>query len=262
MEDIDVSRTRRDKALQGVVDARCEGSVSVTFTWSDTRDKLFKHQSAIWRQSEMQVPFRCSKAHWLTILRAATFLAKENIYGLQPELDSSGECHTLLCPCPTKILRGDWFVTRAENLVPTLEPFSVSRPGHAQRDLPREFASRSFELVFSHVMASPVKIRISIADAKNCNALPNCPRCDRGFSLMSRPNPHRTRDAMHNATQANVTCWCEWGYPHCTQATSKEKHSNLSTPCVPRPVWMGPWQYHRASVRTCRRLRLSTIGCC
>ncbi len=33
-----------------------------------------------------------------------------------------------------------------------------------------------------------------------------------------RPNPHRTRDATRNATQANGTCWCEWGCPHCTQA--------------------------------------------
>ncbi len=42
------------------------------------------------------------------------------------------------------------------------------------------------------------------------------------------------------ATQANGTNWCEWEYPHCTQATSKEKRSNLCTRRVPRPVWIGP----------------------
>ncbi len=55
-----------------------------------------------------------------------------------------------------------------------------------------------------------------------------------------RRNPHRTRDVTHNATQANRTCWCEWECSHCTQATSKEKCSNLRARCVPRPVWIGP----------------------
>ena len=32
-------------------------------------------------------------------------------------------------------------------------------------------------------------------------------------------------DAQHDAS--NGTCWCEWGCPHCTRATSKEKCSNL-----------------------------------
>ncbi len=54
-----------------------------------------------------------------------------------------------------------------------------------------------------------------------------------------RPNPHRTRDAARNARQANGTCWCEWGYPHWMQATSKEKCSNLPARRVPRPVWIG-----------------------
>ena len=45
--------------------------------------------------------------------------------------------------------------------------------------------------------------------------------------LRLRPNPHRTWDVMRNATQANGICRCEWGCPHCTQATSKEKRSNL-----------------------------------
>ena len=58
------------------------------------------------------------------------------------------------------------------------------------------------------------------------------------FSL--RPNPHRTRDAMCNAMWANGTCWCEWGCPHCMQATSKVKHSNLCAHRVPHPVWIGP----------------------
>ncbi len=31
------------------------------------------------------------------------------------------------------------------------------------------------------------------------------------------------------ATQANGTCWYEWGCPHCTQATSKDLHSNVRT---------------------------------
>ena len=29
------------------------------------------------------------------------------------------------------------------------------------------------------------------------------------------------------ATQANRTYWCEWEYPHCTQATSEDLRSNL-----------------------------------
>ena len=65
-----------------------------------------------------------------------------------------------------------------------------------------------------------------------------------------RPNPHRMRDAMHNATQANGTCWCEWGYPHCTQATSKEKRSNLCARRVPRPVWIGPYQFWRRQINS------------
>ncbi len=55
-----------------------------------------------------------------------------------------------------------------------------------------------------------------------------------------RPNPHRTRDATHNAMQANGTCWCEWGCLHCTQATLKEKFSNLWAHRVLHPVWIGP----------------------
>ena len=53
------------------------------------------------------------------------------------------------------------------------------------------------------------------------------------------------RDATRNATQANGTCWCEWGCPHCMQATSKEKCSNLRMHRIARPVWIGPqieWQ--------------------
>ena len=57
-----------------------------------------------------------------------------------------------------------------------------------------------------------------------------------------RPNPYRMQDAMHNVTQANEPCWCEWGCPHCRQATSKEKHSNLRARRVPRPVWIGPYK--------------------
>ena len=63
--------------------------------------------------------------------------------------------------------------------------------------------------------------------------------CDHQGCL--RPNPHRTRDATRNTTQANGTCWCEWGYPHCKQTTSKEKCSNLPARLVPRPVWIGPY---------------------
>ena len=57
-----------------------------------------------------------------------------------------------------------------------------------------------------------------------------------------RPNPHRTRDATRNATQANGTWWCEWGCSHCTQATSKETRSNLRAHPIPRPVWIRPKQ--------------------
>ncbi len=32
-----------------------------------------------------------------------------------------------------------------------------------------------------------------------------------------------------------------WGCPHCPQATSKEKHSNLHASRIPRPVWIGPY---------------------
>ena len=66
-------------------------------------------------------------------------------------------------------------------------------------------------------------------------------RCDKNSCRGTfRPNPHRTRDAMLNAMQGNGTCWCEWGCPHCTQATSKEKCSNLRLCRFPRPVWIGP----------------------
>ena len=55
-----------------------------------------------------------------------------------------------------------------------------------------------------------------------------------------RPNPHRMPDRTRNARRANGICWCEWGCPHCTQATSKEKCSNLCVRRIPRPVWIGP----------------------
>ena len=47
---------------------------------------------------------------------------------------------------------------------------------------------------------------------------------------------HTGRDARW----ANGTCWCECGCPHCMQATSKEKCSNLHVHCVPHPVWIKP----------------------
>ncbi len=66
--------------------------------------------------------------------------------------------------------------------------------------------------------------------------------CSARFAnFMLRPKPHRTRDATHNVTQANGTCWCECGCPHCMQATSKEKHSNLHMRRIPCPVWIGPY---------------------
>ncbi len=55
-----------------------------------------------------------------------------------------------------------------------------------------------------------------------------------------RPNPHRTQDATRKATRANGTCWCEWGCPHCMQATSKEKWTNLRTLRIPHAVWIEP----------------------
>ena len=40
--------------------------------------------------------------------------------------------------------------------------------------------------------------------------------------------------------RANATCWCEWGCPHCMQATSKEKCSNLQR-ITSRPVSCVDW---------------------
>ena len=45
-----------------------------------------------------------------------------------------------------------------------------------------------------------------------------------------RPNSHRTRDATRS----------KWECSHCTQARSKEKHSNLRARRVERPVWIRP----------------------
>ena len=80
-----------------------------------------------------------------------------------------------------------------------------------------------------------------------CNFFWRCARTNlehwSGFLSLDkrlRPNPHRTRDAMCNAMQANGTYWCEWGCLHCTQAASKEKRSNLRRRAVPHPVWIGP----------------------
>ncbi len=50
-----------------------------------------------------------------------------------------------------------------------------------------------------------------------------------------RPNSHRTRTLV---TPANGTCCCQWECSHCSQATSKEKCSNLHARCVARPVWI------------------------
>ena len=67
------------------------------------------------------------------------------------------------------------------------------------------------------------------------------------------------------AMRANGTCWCEWEYSHCTQATSKEKRSNLRARRVPRPVWIGPGFCHTGCEQQqvpwiCLRLRRVWIG--
>ncbi len=41
-------------------------------------------------------------------------------------------------------------------------------------------------------------------------------------------------------TPANGTYCCQWECSHCSQATSKEKRSNLRACCVARPVWIWP----------------------
>ena len=49
--------------------------------------------------------------------------------------------------------------------------------------------------------------------------------------------PNAFSDPIHTGRatrrKANGTCWCEWEYPHCTQATSKGLRSNLRArvPC-------------------------------
>ena len=48
--------------------------------------------------------------------------------------------------------------------------------------------------------------------------------------------PIHTRRAR--ATEANGTCCRQWACSHCTQATSKDLHSNFCARCVPHPVWM------------------------
>ncbi len=40
-----------------------------------------------------------------------------------------------------------------------------------------------------------------------------------------RPNPHRMRDATRNTTQANGTCWCEWGVH-----TARKQHQRKNVP--------------------------------
>ncbi len=74
-----------------------------------------------------------------------------------------------------------------------------------------------------------------------------------------RPNPHRTQDAMRNATQANGTCWCEWGCPHCIQATLKEKLSNLRARGVPRPVWIGPYTSQSLALALTQRMWMTQV---
>ena len=41
---------------------------------------------------------------------------------------------------------------------------------------------------------------------------------------------------------ANGTCCCHWECSHCSQATSKEKHSNLHARGVAHPVWISAIQ--------------------
>ncbi len=65
------------------------------------------------------------------------------------------------------------------------------------------------------------------------------------LSLLSGQDstPHCLWGLIHTgrarATQANGTNWCEWEYPRFTQATSKEKCSNLRTRRVPPRVLCG-----------------------
>ena len=74
-----------------------------------------------------------------------------------------------------------------------------------------------------------------------------------------RPNPHRTQDVTRNATQANGTWWCEWGCPHCTQATSKEKCLNLRM----RPASCVDWaslSIHMQRQETCQPMARTMCG--
>ncbi len=79
-------------------------------------------------------------------------------------------------------------------------------------------------------------------------------------STRQRPNPHRTWGATRIGTQGNGTCVREWGCPHCMQATSKEKRSNLRARRVARAVWIGPTGFSRVySPATQSRRRARTF---
>ncbi len=104
---------------------------------------------------------------------------------------------------------------------------------------------RFWNLWFCLQGTHPLTCWFGIRGARDCSAYRYC-RVRKGTGSQSevvcvaKAQSTQDADVMRNAMQAYGPCWCEWGCPHCTQATSKEKCSNVRTRRVPRPVWIGP----------------------
>ncbi len=137
-------------------------------------------------------------------------------------------------------------------LVLQSDDFHLPAPGlqwlehwHTQ-EWPGELASWILQFLAVRLKAErPFWVTLQCCSQRHCCCL--CWRTHNRLPLRKLPRASSTRvldaakaQSTQDATQANGTCWCKWGCPHCTQTTSKLKHSNLRQRRVPRPVLIGP----------------------
>ncbi len=68
----------------------------------------------------------------------------------------------------------------------------------------------------------------------------------RGPTFKWRKHTGLIHTGRASVTPANGTCYCQWECSHCSQATPKEKHSNLQARRVAHPLWLRPQEEVRA----------------
>ena len=91
------------------------------------------------------------------------------------------------------------------------------------------FGAKSLVIAFQRNLQSQLSKKKTHTHTHTTPYIATFVETSRNLARILRPNPHRTWDATGNATQANRTCWCEWG---CTARKQHQKKNVRICACV------------------------------